>query len=312
MGYGFSALAVVAALCLMGASGYMNFLFWQTQGRSQQESEILSSVSVAFDVLKCLLPVFIAKAWALRKRVYAAGGSIFLVFFFCFSFVSALGFAAGNRGFVSGGREALGLRLEAASSEQSSAKLRLKDLNRQRPASVVEAEIKMLQQDKFWKGSQNCANPSGGEARDFCKTYLGRRAELAAAIEAERLTKRVGELNLEIETLKGRGAGEDRDPQARMLAVLSGLAPDMAQKVLIVGFALLVELGAAFGLFLATGHGFGESGSGKDGRKGRKAGEPGGMGELLPPQRAAVVPLRFKRIEGGGLIVDDGARKKSR
>jgi len=64
-----------------------------------------------------------------------------------------------------------------------------------------------------------------------------------------------------MQTLKSHGAGEDKDPQARMLAVLSGLAPDTAQKILIVSFAFLVELGAAFELFLATGHSFGERGS---------------------------------------------------
>lgn len=310
MGYGLLGLAVAAALCLMGASGAMNFLFWQTQGRSPQESDILSAVSVAFDVFKCLLPVFIARAWARERHAYAGLGSVFLVFFFCFSFASALGFAAGNRGSVSGGREALGLRLEAASSELAGAKLRLKDLNRQRPASVVEAEIKGLQQDKFWRGSQNCANPSGGEAREFCKGYFGKRTELVAAIEAERLSRRIAELTTEIETLKGQGAGEDRDPQARMLAVLSGLAPDMAQKVLIISFAFLVELGAAFGLFLATGHSFSEPGSDRDGRKREMQSGLSGAAGFLPPVRAAVVPLRFKRIEGGGLVVDDGSRKK--
>jgi hypothetical protein len=199
------------------------------------------------------------------------------------------------------------LRLEAAASELANAKLRVKDLNRQQPASVIEAEIRELQQDKFWKGSQNCANPTGGEARDFCKGYFAKRTELAASIEADRLTKRVSELTAEAAALKGQGAGEDKDPQARMLALLSGLAPDTAQKVLIVSFAFLVELGAAFGLFLATGHSFG-------GGEKRPAMPERGKEMAIPESRLLLqspspVPLRLRRCEGGGLIVDDGSGK---
>ncbi|MGO9546803.1 MAG: hypothetical protein ACLPPF_18650 [Rhodomicrobium sp.] len=310
MRYAISALAVGAALCLMGASGLMNFLFWLTQGQTEREANILGSVSVAFDIFKCVLPVSIAWAWAQGKRGYVLAGCILFALFFAFSFLSALGFAAGNRGMVSGGRESLGLRLEAASSELGNARLRLKDLNRQRPASVIEAEFKELQQDRFWKGSQNCANPSGGEAREFCKSYFGKRIELVAAVEAERLTRRIAELAGEVQTLKSQGAGEDKDPQASMLAVLSGLAPEKAQKILIVGFAFLVELGAAFGLFLATGHSFG------GGNSKPVAGNAQGHTVLanirdqrLLPQPAIAAPLRLKRCEGGGLIVDDGSGK---
>jgi hypothetical protein len=307
MRYGISALAILAALCLMGASGLMNFLFWLTQGQTEREANILGSVSVAFDIFKAVLPVFIAWAWQKRKRAYVLTGSVVFALFFVFSFMSALGFAAGNRGFVSGGRESLGLRLEAASSELAGARLRLQDFRRQRPPSVIEAEIKELQQDRFWRGSQSCVAPSGGEARDFCKSYFAKRTELAASIEADRLAKRISELAAEVAALKGQGAGEDKDPQARMLALLSGLAPDTAQKVLIVSFAFLVELGAAFGLFLATGHSFG--GGEKqpvpaEGRKEMAIPEP-----RLLLQSPSPAPLRLRRLEGGGLIVDDGSGK---
>ncbi len=308
MRYAISALAVGAALCLMGASGLMNFLFWLGQGQTEREANIL--VSVAFDVFKCVLPVSIAWAWAQQRRGYVLAGCVLFALFFAFSFLSPLGFAAGNRGMVSGGRELLGLRLDAASSELANARLRLKDLNRQRPASVIEAEIKELQQDKFWKGSQSCVNPSGGDARDFCKGYFAKRTELVAAVEAERLTRRIAELAGEVQALKGQGAGGDKDPQARMLAVLSGLAPDTAEKILIVGFAFLVELGAALGLYLATGHSFG-------GRNFKPfAGNAQGHTVIanipdrcLPSQPAIPAPLRLKRLQGGGLMVDDGSGK---
>lgn len=175
-----------------------------------------------------------------------------------------------------------------------------------------DAEITGLRQDKFWRGSQYCVSPSGGEAQNFCKGYYARRAELAAAVEADRLTKRVSDLTAEIQILKSRGAGEDKDPQARMLAVLSGLAPDMAQKVLIVAFAFLVELGAAFGLFLATGHSFGErsqTGVKRSARDVRVMPVEDGAAPKLLMQRGAPAPLRLRRLGDGALVVDEAVNK---
>lgn len=310
MRYGISAVAMAAALCLMGASGGMNFLFWLTQGQTEREAQILGSVSVAFDVFKSVLPICIAWAWAKKNRAYVLLGSALFLLFFGFSFLSALGFAASNRGNVSGGRETLGLRLDAATTELDRSKARLQEIGKTRAQSVIEAEITNLQQDKFWRGSQYCNWPSGGEAQNFCKTYFGRRAELAGAVEADRLMKRIAELTHEIQELKSHGAGGDKDPQARMLAALAGLAPDRAQKVLIVAFAFLVELGAAFGLFLATGHSFG--GSEGDPMPPKGKGRDPIVVTVADPillEAPKPVPLRFKRLNGGGLIVDDGAGK---
>lgn len=309
MRYVISALAILAALCLMGASGLMNYQFWLSQGQSEREANVLGSVSVAFDIFKCVLPMTIALAWARKKRAYVVVASAVFALFFCFSFLSALGFAAGNRGNVSGGRESLGLRLEAASAELENAKIRLKEIGHSRAHSVIEAEITLLQQDRFWRGSSSCNWPSGGEAQNYCKGYFAKRAELASAVEADRLTKRVSELTAEIQNLKSRGAGGDKDPQAGMLAVLSGLSPDKAQKALIVSFAFLVELGAAFGLFLATAHSFGECA-----RTEGRFPEPSSKTQVqnletltidvLEPRRLAPVPLRLKRLEDGALIVE--------
>ena len=315
-----SALAVLAALCLMTASGAMNFLFWLTQGHTDRESDILGSVSVAFDIFKSLLPIFIAWAWAHRKRAYVFVGSALFVLFFCFSFLSALGFAAGNRGVVSGGRESLALGLETAASELESSKTRLKELGKTRPQTVIEAEIKGMKQDKFWQGSTHCTAASGYLAQAFCKSFSAKQTELAAAVEADRLMKRVGELAGQIQSLKSRGAGEDKDPQASMLAALSGMQPDTAQKALIVSFAFLVELGAAFGLFLATGHSFSEFSTGGQGRKEEKELAAFRRLEAVPiealaatipaPRRLAPIPLRLRQLENGALVVDDGSNRE--
>ena len=251
-----SGIGILAALILIAASGFMNFTFWQTQGQTAREADLLGSVSVAFDIFKSLLPTYIAWAWALRKRTYMAVGSLLFVLFFSFSLLSAVGFAAGNRGVVSGGREALGLRLAAATAELERVGAQLKGLGSPRAAAVIGSELKALQGDRFWKGSQSCEAPSGGEAQSFCKRFLAKQTELVTSVEADRLRQRVEQLTREIQTLKGQGAGEGKDPQARILSMVSGLGVDLAQKVLVIFIAVLVELGAAFGLFLATGHSF--------------------------------------------------------
>ena len=310
----FSALAMPAALCLMGASGVMNFFFWLSQGQTHTEAYILGSVSVAFDLFKSLLPISIARAWGQGRRIYVVIASALFLMFFSFGLMSALGFAAGNRGIVTAGRESLGIGLETVSSEFENARARLKELGRTRSPGVIEAELKVHQQDRFWQGSASCLKPSGVLAINFCKTYAEKQTELAAAAEADKLTKRIAELSSQLQGLKSQGAGGDKDPQAGMLASLSGLAPETAQKVLIVSFALLVELGAAFGLFLATGHSFSEFGPRDPGCKEGRGRDLGQRSKTITlkaeptpaPKRLPPAPLRLKRLEDGSLVVDDG------
>lgn len=316
MRYLISVAALVAALMLMGASGLMNFLFWLGQGQTERESHILGSVSVAFDIFKSVLPFSIAWAWGLRKRAYVIVGSVLFALFFCFSLMSALGFAAGNRGFVTGGREALSMRLEATLSELEAAKAQLKTLPPHRVASVIEEEIAGMQKDRFWSGSQHCDDPSGKEARDFCKRLSDRRAELASAVAGDRLGRRVAQLSREAEGLKERGAGQDKDPQALMLSVLSGLDVENAKRAIIVFVAVLVELGAAFGLFLATGHSFSHIPSVAFANPSSK---PAGGDAAVPPVQVsrpvltkaakAVQPLRLQLSKDGGVVIDRRAKK---
>ena len=57
----------------------------------------------------------------------------------------------------------------------------------------------------------------------------------------------------EIRKLEGMGGGQSDDAQAAILAMLSGLTEGTVKSILSVGIALVAELGAAFGLYLAAG-----------------------------------------------------------
>jgi hypothetical protein len=140
--------------------------------------------------------------------------------FFGFGLMSALGFAAGNRGIVTAGRESLGIGFDTLSAEFDNARARLKELGRTRSPGVTDAELKVLEQDRFWQGSTFCATPSGALAVNFCKTRATKQAELAAAGEADKLTKRIADLSNQLQGLKSRGGRGDKDPQAGMLASL--------------------------------------------------------------------------------------------
>jgi len=115
--YLISGIGLVGAVVLMIASGSMNFMYWLTQGQSSRDANILASVSVAFDIFKSILPFCIAWAWASRKRGYVAVSSVLFGLFFCFSLMSAIGFASSNRSSVSGGREAEAMRLETSPAD---------------------------------------------------------------------------------------------------------------------------------------------------------------------------------------------------
>ena len=88
-------------------------------------------------------------------------------------------------------------------------------------------------------------------SRAFCRGLGDLRVELAAAVESERLQERGTSLKGEIDSLLGAGARNDQDQQAGLLARLTGFGVERVQTSIVVLFAVLVEFGSAFGLFLA-------------------------------------------------------------
>jgi hypothetical protein len=290
----------------MIASASTNFTYWHAApDQSAREADILASVSVAIDILKSILPFCIAWAWASRKRGYVIVGSALFALFFSFSLMSAMGFAARNRGTINGGREAQAMRLERATAELQQAQAQLTPLLGGRVAAVIEQELSGMRRDRFWNGSQGCSDPSGGAARSFCKRYADRLTEFTAANSAEKLKSRIAELGRDVVELKSHGAGNTKDPQVLMFALVSGLDNEGAKIAISVFMAVLVELGAAFGLFLALGHSFNHV-PGDGPPKDKKPDLP-----LLPPPAAdkpegPVKPLKLKFTPDGDLTLDNG------
>lgn len=248
-------IAICGALALIAASCFINYSFWSSQGMSATEGYTFGAVSVALDILKSLLPLFVAWAVFERRWIYAGVGSIFFVLFLASGLLAAIGFAATNKGGVTDGRDRITSQHALVKAELAELAQRARRLSGIPSIATIEANLNALRQDRRWRTTKGCVDATLSKSRAFCTGYFDEKARLASAVEAKRIEVRRSELRPEITNLRAAGAGEAADPQATMLA---GLLPKIdvgdAQRAVVLFFAFLVELGASFGLFLATGH----------------------------------------------------------
>ena len=295
-----SAIGVSAALLLIAASIVMNWTFWTGQGADVTTARVLGAVSIGIDAFKAILPLVIAWAWAERLWPGYAIGMLFFSGCLGFSFFSAIGYSASSRSVVTGNREAVSLSYAAAEQELRNVQQQFGVLGAARPQAVVEEEIVKAKQDRRWASSTECRDATIAGNRTFCRSVADLRIELASSLESARLQTRSAILQTEINRLVKGGARRDADQQAGILAGLSGLHVEQVQASLSLLFALLVELGAAFGLFLALlplrGHR----------TPGWQSLRP--TPEVLPPvaarPKSGQRPTRFVRSADGQLMIE--------
>jgi hypothetical protein len=260
MHYALNGLGFIAAIVFIIASGAMNWVFMSGQGHSPLEAQILGAVSLGVTAMSALLPFRIASAWQARQVLKTVLSGLAFLLFLSFSLLSAVGFAASTRGAVAGGRDTLNGRLQLADKELSEVGGRLAVLTIGRPASALEQELAALRQRPRWQSSLNCSDATAGDSRKFCEEYFKLKGELENALESSRLADRQARLRQEVKALKEQGAGQDADPQASTITKLLQRALPATdygdvRLGLILFVAVLVEFGAAFGLYL-TGHDF--------------------------------------------------------
>jgi hypothetical protein len=88
----------------------------------------------------------------------------------------------------------------------------------------------------------------GDHEREF------RRERAKNGAEAGRLEQHIARLRDEARQLEEKGAGRQSDDQAAVLAHVLGLETVTVEHGLMFFLAVLVEVGAALGLYFATGH----------------------------------------------------------
>jgi hypothetical protein len=286
-----------AALTLIAASGLMNWVFMTSLGRSEFEQHILGAVSLAVSAFIALLPTLLLWAWREGRTLYMALGLPVFIAFAAFSLSSAIGFAALNRGSLDENRALATARLGQVKRMIEATASSLKDLEAVRTVPVVREVLRGLEQDRRWQWSKSCEAATADASRAFCKDYFDVKAEMAKAGEREHLAQHLGELLGERSRLEDLGAGREADSQAAVLAQLLGLTTGKVERVLTLFLAVLVELGAALGIYFATGHIRAEP---------RRYGHPGRGPVIIEGNvvefghRDQVAPGPLKQIAGSG------------
>ena len=243
-----------AALTFIVASGLMNWVFMTSLGKSEFEQQILGAVSVAVSAFLALLPTLLVWAYRERRIAYMVLGVPMFLAFAAFSLSSAVGFAAKNRGSIGEDRALAGERLAGLKHELSETESKLKALGAPRPLGVVDELLRGAVQDRRWASSKECGDATADASRAFCKGYFDLKAEAALAGEAKRYEGRIAELKREARGLEEQGAGRQADSQAAVLANIFGWQTAQVERALMLFLAVLVEVGAALGLYFATGH----------------------------------------------------------
>jgi hypothetical protein len=243
-----------AALALIAASGLMNWVFMTSLGKTEFERQILGAVSVAVSAFLALLPTLMLWAYREGRRLFLLLGLPVFLAVAAFSLSSAIGFAAKNRGSLSEDRALATAKLAGVRHEIEEAETRLKALGNPSSFPALQERLHGLEQDRRWSSSKQCADATTDASRSFCKGYFEIKAEAARAGEAQRLDDRIAGLKRESRQLEEQGAGREADNQAAVLARLLGLPAVNVERGLMFFLAVLVELGAALGLYFATGH----------------------------------------------------------
>ena len=190
-------------------------------------------------------------------RIHRAGSIIWIV---CFSYsvTSALGVAVEDRSTRTGGRETIVMNYEETITEVGRLEKRRAGLRAHRTAAELEAAIKALllrpvESNQRIRGtvgeiSNNCQRVAS-RTTEACAEVSQLREELAAANEERDLDRRLSELTDQARQLRERGATKATDPQAELLARLSGgrLSPRDVGPGLSLLLAMTIELVSAFG-----------------------------------------------------------------
>jgi hypothetical protein len=249
-------LGVLAAGVLLAVSAAMNWRFGFSLGRSELDGQIYGAASAAADCMKALVPFFFFAA--IRNRVWSQASAAALVWIVvtAYSLTSALGHAALNRFDSAGKRAATQATYQDQRADLARAKEQLSWIPQHRPAQAVQADIDAAKTERLWSLTNGCTDVTSSKGRAFCQQYHTLSAEVASAEQSITLEARISDIENKLADQKGANVMSEADPQAAVLAKLAAiLAPAVkvedVQTALTVFIALLLEIGSAFGMYIA-------------------------------------------------------------
>jgi hypothetical protein len=234
----------------------MNYRFGFSLGRTEFDGQIYGAASAAADCMKALVPFFFFAAVRSRCWSQAAASALVWVVVTAYSLTSALGHAALNRLDTAGQRASATQTYKDHRADLVRAKEQLSWVPQHRPAQTVQADIETVKNERRWALSSGCSDVTTSKSRSFCEKYHGLQAELASAEQSVALEARIADVQAKLATSTGTTVMSEADPQAAVLAKLAGVvAPSVkiedVQTALTVFIALLLEVGSAFGMYIA-------------------------------------------------------------
>lgn len=246
-------LGVLAAGVLLAVSAAMNWRFGLSLGRTEMDGQIYGAASAAADCLKALVPFFFFAAMRNRMWSQAAASAVVWTVVTSYSMTSALGHAALNRFDTAGQRTLAADNHKDLRADLDRAKEQLSWIPQHRPASTVQGEIDKVKTQKAWTFTSGCTDITGKQGRDFCQGYHSLNAELASGSESRALESRISTVQAKLEAEGGGQTGvmAEADPQAAVLAKLTGLDLEKVQMAMTIFIALLIEVGSGFGMYVA-------------------------------------------------------------
>jgi len=244
-------LGVVAAGILLAVSAAMNYRFGFSLGKTALDGQIYGAASAAADCFKALVPFFLFAA--IRNRMWSQAFAAALVWAVVtsYSMTSALGHAALNRLDTTGQRAVEAANYKDLRADSKRAQDQLNWIPAHRPAETVGAELNVIKAQRYWVVTRECTEVTGKAARDFCQQFHKLNAELASAQQSQKLESRISEIGAKLAKTAGGTVMAEADPQASVLAKITGLDVDKVQTALTIFVALLIEIGSAFGMYVA-------------------------------------------------------------
>ncbi len=256
MRHALGVLGVLAAGVLLAVSAAMNWRFGFSLGRTEFDGQIYGAASAAADCMKALVPFFFFAALRTKMWSQAAASALVWVVVMAYSMTSALGHAALNRLDMAGQRAATVQTYKDHRADLKRAQEQLSWIPQHRPAQAVQSQIDSVKADRAWRWTKGCTKVTGPKGRSYCQKYHGFTAELASAEQANVLEARIADTQAKLAQSSGATVMSEADPQAAVLAKLAGvfmpsIKVEDVQTALTVFIALLLEVGSAFGMYVA-------------------------------------------------------------
>jgi hypothetical protein len=244
-------LGVIAAIVLLAVSAAMNYRFGFSLGKTPSDGQIYGAASAAADCFKALVPFFFFAAWRNRMWSQALAAALVWVVVTGYSMTSALGHAALNRLDTSGQRALASANYKDLRADSKRAQDQLTWIPAHRPPGTVAAELNVHKAQRYWLLTRECTHVTGKHARGYCQQFHKLSAELASGLEAQKLESRIAAVGAKLAKAASGTVMAEADPQASVLARLSGADLETVQTALTLFVAILIEVGSGFGLYVA-------------------------------------------------------------